>query len=38
VLKTNSNPPSSPFFKEGIFSVALKPLFGKEGKGRFPAE
>jgi hypothetical protein len=22
-----------PFFKGGIFSVALKPLFGKEGEG-----
>jgi len=30
--------PLSPFFKGGIFSVALKPLFGKEGKGRFLAE
>jgi len=28
----------SPFFKGGIFSVGLKPLFGKEGKGRFGAE
>jgi len=23
----------SPFFKGGIFPVAFKPLFGKEGKG-----
>jgi hypothetical protein len=29
---THSNPPSSPFFKGGIFA---DPLFGKEGKGRF---
>jgi hypothetical protein len=29
------NPPESPFFKGGISSVGIKPLFGKEGKGRF---
>jgi len=34
-LKSNSNPPSSPFFKGGIVSVGLLPLFEKEGKGRF---
>jgi hypothetical protein len=28
----------SPFFKGGILSAGLKPLFGKEGKGRFFAE
>jgi len=27
-----------PFSKGEFFSVALKPLFGKEGKGRFLAE
>ena len=37
-LEANSNPPLSPFFKGGIFSVSFKPLFGKEGKGRFFAE
>ena len=31
-------PPESPFFKGRISSVGLKPLFGKEGKGRFLAE
>ncbi len=31
----NSNPPLSPFFKGGIFSVRFSPLFAKEGKGRF---
>jgi hypothetical protein len=31
-MKLNSNPPVSPFFKGGLLS---KPLFGKEGKGRF---
>jgi hypothetical protein len=36
-LKANSNPPLSPFAKRGISSVPFKPLFGKEGKGRFPA-
>ena len=34
-LKSHSNPPLSPFFKGGIFSIGFKPLFGKEGKGRF---
>ena len=34
-LKAKSNPPLSPFSKGGIFSVAFKPLFFKEGKGRF---
>jgi hypothetical protein len=34
-LKLNSNPPLSPFFKGGIFSVRFSPLFAKEGKGRF---
>ena len=34
-LKLNSNPSLSPFFKGGIFSVRLSPLFAKEGKGRF---
>src|SRR2546430_7312188 len=29
------NPPLSPFFKGGNFSVNLQPFFGKEGKGRF---
>src|ERR1043166_5583682 len=37
-LKANSNPPFSPFVKGGISSVASKPLFGKEGKGRFSPE
>jgi outer membrane protein, multidrug efflux system len=37
-LEANSNPPLSPFFKGGIFSIGFKPLFGKEGKGRFFAE
>src|SRR5262245_13023390 len=32
------NPPLSPFFKGGFFSVDLKPLFEKEGKGRFFAQ
>jgi hypothetical protein len=32
------NPPESPFFKGGISSVGIKPLFGKEGKGRFLVE
>jgi hypothetical protein len=32
-LKSNSNPPLSPFFKGGIFSVRFSPLFAKEGKG-----
>jgi hypothetical protein len=27
--------PSIPLSKGGIYSVGLKPLFGKEGKGRF---
>jgi hypothetical protein len=27
-----------PFAKGGIFSVGFKPLFGKEGKGRFFAK
>jgi hypothetical protein len=26
---------NSPFFKGGISSIGLKPLFGKEGKGSF---
>ena len=34
-LEANSNPPLSPFFKGGIFSVRFSPLFAKEGKGRF---
>jgi hypothetical protein len=42
-LNPDSNPPLSPFFKGGIFSVGFQPLFGKacpepsrrEGKGRF---
>ena len=34
-IKLNSNPPRSPFFKGGILSKARKPLFGKEGQGRF---
>ena len=37
-LEANPNPPLSPFFKGGIFSVGFQPLFGKEGKGRFFAE
>ena len=36
-LEANSNPPVSPFFK-GDFLRAFKPLFGKEGKGRFFAD
>ena len=35
VANSNSNPPLSPFYKGGIFSVGFSPLFGKEGKGRF---
>ena len=34
-LNPNSNPPLSPLFKGGIFSVGFQPLFGNEGKGRF---
>jgi NitT/TauT family transport system substrate-binding protein len=34
-MKLQLNPPRSPFFKGGILSEGLKPLFGKEGKGRF---
>jgi hypothetical protein len=29
------SPFDPPFFKGGIFSAGLRPLFGKEGKGRF---
>ena len=31
----HANPPRSPFFKGGLSSEDLKPLFEKEGKGRF---
>ena len=38
-LKSNSNPPVSPFFKGGFFSVdSYPPLFGKRGKGKFSEE
>ena len=37
-LRSRSNSPLSPFFKRGKFSIGLKPLFGKEGKGRFCAD
>ena len=34
-----SNPPWSPFFQRGnFFCGRFKPLFGKEGKGRFLQE
>jgi hypothetical protein len=34
-MKSNANPPVSPFFKGGIVSMRFSPLFNKEGKGRF---
>jgi hypothetical protein len=37
-LRSRSNPPLSPFFKGGKFPIGLKPIFGKEGKGRFCAD
>jgi uncharacterized lipoprotein YmbA len=37
-LRSRSNPPLSPFEKEGQFPIGLKPLFGKEGKGIFCAD
>src|SRR5262245_65780262 len=37
-VKANSIPPLSPFIKGGIPPLACKPLFGKEGKGRFSSE
>jgi outer membrane protein, multidrug efflux system len=33
--EANSNSPLSPFFKGEIFCGGFRPLFGKEGKGRF---
>jgi len=37
-MKSRSNPPLSPFCKGAILSLEIKPLFGKEGKGRFWAK
>ena len=37
-VMSRSNPPLPPFFKRGKFPIGLKPLFGKEGKGRFCAD
>jgi hypothetical protein len=34
-MKSNANPPGSPFFKGGIVSMRFSPFFNKEGKGRF---
>ena len=37
-MKSNANPPVSPFFKWAIVSMRFSPLFNKfnkEGKGRF---
>src|SRR5262249_232024 len=36
-LEVHSNPPVSPFFKRDSLH-ALKPFFGKQGKGRFFAD
>ena len=35
IAESEIKSPFVPFFKGGIFSGAVKPLFGKEGQGRF---